>query len=122
MGGEKRWQREEYVTSYGRELSPNFKEGMILCSSTDAELDTNQFVLDATCLLGRYKILLIFISINIISEKGTSDRGLTSTSRCEIQPVDIDQLRSFLGCHFQSLFHLHLRAIMWGSGNYLYSR
>ena len=70
---------------------------MILCSNTDVELDTNQFVLGATCLVSRYKIIPTFVSINIISEKGKSDRGLTRTSRCEIHQVECDQTNEFLG-------------------------
>lgn len=77
---------------------------MILCSNTDAELDTNQFVLDATCLLlSRYKIVPSFISINIISEKRSSDRGLTRTSRSGIHPVDWNQTNEFLGLSVSKL-------------------
>jgi len=76
---------------------------MILCSNTDAELDTNQFVLDATCLVSRYKIILTFVSINIISEKGKSDRGLTRTPRCKIHPFVCDQTNEFLGLSVSKL-------------------
>ena len=55
---------------------------------------TNSYLMQHQCfLVSRYKNCPdICKCLNVISQKETSDRGFTKTSRCEIQPADSERL------------------------------